>query len=185
MQTLPQSSIANRISQGAKFEDRKGFEMADTNEIIVASEVEASKQALKNAPVIVKRNIAEGGMFASVNEPDEFRRKALTFNATQESVPMRALIDSGEAIKPKGIIVRVDQIETEDGSIDNNVPCVILIADDGTAYMSHSGMILNSVAALIATYGEDVAQWPDGIRLAAIEVPSQRGRRFHRLKIVF
>lgn len=158
--------------------------MADTNEIIVASEVEASKQALKNAPVIVKRNIAEGGMFASVNEPDEFRRKALTFNATQESVPMRALIDSGEAIKPKGVIVRVDQIEAEDGSIDN-VPCVILIADDGTAYMSHSGMILNSVAALIATYGEDVAQWPDGIRLAAIEVPSQRGRRFHRLKIVF
>lgn len=158
--------------------------MADTNEIIVASEVEASKQALKNAPVIVKRNIAEGGMFASVNEPDEFRRKALTFNATQESVPMRVLIDSGEAIKPKGVIVRVDQIEAEDGSIDN-VPCVILIADDGTAYMSHSGMILNSVAALIATYGEDVAQWPDGIRLAAIEVPSQRGRRFHRLKIVF
>lgn len=158
--------------------------MADTNEIIVASEVEASKQALKNAPVIVKRNIAEGGMFASVNEPDEFRRKALTFNATQESVPMRALIDSGEAIKPKGVIVRVDQIEAEDGTIDN-VPCVILIADDGTAYMSHSGMILNSVAALIATYGEDVAQWPDGIRLAAIEVPSQRGRRFHRLKIVF
>ena len=158
--------------------------MVDTNEIIVASEVEASKQALKNAPVIVKRNIAEGGMFASVNEPDEFRRKALTFNATQESVPMRVLIDSGEAIKPKGVIVRVDQIEAEDGSIDN-VPCVILIADDGTAYMSHSGMILNSVAALIATYGEDVAQWPDGIRLAAIEVPSQRGRRFHRLKIVF
>lgn len=158
--------------------------MADTNEIIVASEVEASKQALKNAPVIVKRNIAEGGMFASVNEPDEFRRKALTFNATQESVPMRALIDSGEAIKPKGIIVRVDQIEAEDGTIDN-VPCVIIIAEDGTAYMSHSGMILNSVAALIATYGEDVAQWPEGIRLAAIEVPSQRGRRFHRLKIVF
>lgn len=158
--------------------------MADTNEIIVASEVEASKQALKNAPVIVKRNIAEGGMFASVNEPDEFRRKALTFNATQESVPMRALIDSGEAIKPKGIIVRVDQLEAEDGTIDN-VPCVIIIAEDGTAYMSHSGMILNSVAALIATYGEDVAQWPEGIRLAAIEVPSQRGRRFHRLKIVF
>jgi len=158
--------------------------MADTNEIIVASEVEASKLALKNAPVIVKRDVAEGGMFASVNEPDEFRRKALTFNATQESVPMRALIDSGEAIKPKGIIVRVDQIEAEDGTIDN-VPCVILIAEDGTAYMSHSAMILNSVAALIATYGEDVAQWPDGIRLAAIEVPSQRGRRFHRLKIVF
>ena len=158
--------------------------MADTNEIIVASEVEASKLALKNAPVIVKRDVAEGGMFASVNEPDEFRRKALTFNATQESVPMRALIDSGEAIKPKGIIVRVDQIEAEDGTVDN-VPCVILIAEDGTAYMSHSAMILNSVAALIATYGEDVAQWPDGIRLAAIEVPSQRGRRFHRLKIVF
>lgn len=158
--------------------------MADTNEIIVASEVEASKQALKNAPVIVKRNIAEGGMFASVNEPDEFRRKALTFNATQESVPMRALIDSGEAIKPKGIIVRVDRLEAEDGTIDN-VPCVIIIAEDGTAYMSHSGMILNSVAALIATYGDDVTQWPEGIRLAAIEVPSQRGRRFHRLKIVF
>lgn len=162
--------------------------MADTNEIIVASEVEASKQALKNAPVIVKRDIAEGGMFASVNEPDEFRRKALTFNATQESVPMRALIDSGEAIKPKGIIVRVDQLENEekDGTITiDNVPCVIIIADDGTAYMSHSAMILNSVAALIATYGEDVAQWPEGIRLAAIEVPSQRGRMFHRLKIVF
>lgn len=158
--------------------------MADTNEIIVASEVEASKMALKNAPVIVKRDVAEGGMFASVNEPDEFRRKALTFNATQESVPMRVLIESGEAIKPKGVIVRVDQIEAEDGSIDN-VPCVIIIAEDGTAYMSHSAMILNSVAALIATYGEDVAQWPDGIRLAAIEVPSQRGRRFHRLKIVF
>lgn len=164
------------------------LKMADTNEIIVASEVEASKQALKNAPVIVKRDIAEGGMFASVNEPDEFRRKALTFNATQESVPMRALIDSGEAIKPKGIIVRVDQLENEekDGTITiDNVPCVIIIAEDGTAYMSHSAMILNSVAALIATYGEDVAQWPDGIRLAAIEVPSQRGRRFHRLKIVF
>ena len=32
--------------------------MADTNEIIVASEVEASKQALKNAPAIVKRDTA-------------------------------------------------------------------------------------------------------------------------------
>lgn len=158
--------------------------MADTSEIIVASEVEASKMALKNAPVIVKRGVAESGMFVSVNEPDEFARKAITFNATQESVPMRVLIDSGEAIKPKGIIVRVDQLEAEDGTYED-VPCVIIIADDGTAYMSHSAMILNSVAALIATYGDDVAQWPDGIRLAAIEVPSQRGRRFHRLKIVF
>lgn len=158
--------------------------MADTNEIIVASEVEASKMALKNAPVIVKRGVAESGMFVSVNEPDEFARKAITFNATQESVPMRALISSGEAIKPKGIIVRVDQLEAEDGTFED-VPCVIIIADDGTAYMSHSAMILNSVAALIATYGDDVAQWPDGIRLAAIEVDSQRGRRFHRLKIVF
>lgn len=162
--------------------------MSDTNSIILASEVEASKQALKNAPVVVKREVAEGGMFASVNELDDFKRKALTFNATQESLPMRVLIESGEAIKPKGIIVRVDQLENEekDGTITvDNVPCVIIIADDGTAYMSHSGMILNSVAALITTYGEDVALWPDGIRLAVIEVPSQRGRRFHRLKIVF
>ena len=59
--------------------------MSDTNSIILASEVEASKQALKNAPVVVKREVAEGGMFASVNEPDDFKRKALTFNATQES----------------------------------------------------------------------------------------------------
>ena len=164
--------------------NRREMKMSDTNSIILASEVEASKMALKNAPMVVKRDVAESGMFASVNEPDDFKRKALTFNATQESHPMRELIESGEAIKPKGVIVRVDQLEAEDGTIDN-VPCVIIIADDGTAYMSHSGMILNSVAALITTYGEDVSNWPDGIRLAVIEVASNRGRRFHRLKIVF
>ena len=70
----------------------------NTNSIILASEVEASKEALKNAPLAVKSRVAEVGMFASVNEPDEFRRKALTYNATQEALPMRSLIDSGEVI---------------------------------------------------------------------------------------
>lgn len=160
----------------------------NTNSIILASEVEASKEALKNAPLAVKSRVAEAGMFASVNEPDEFRRKALTYNATQEALPMRSLIDSGEVIKPMGVIVRVDQIEQEqeDGSIViENVPCVIIIDDNGVAYMSHSAMILNSVAALITTYGADVADWPEGIRLSVIEVRSNKGRLFHRLKIVF
>ncbi len=160
----------------------------NTNSIILASEVEASKEALKNAPLAVKSRVAEAGMFASVNEPDEFRRKALTYNATQEALPMRSLIDSGEVIKPMGVIVRVDQIEQEqkDGSIViENVPCVIIIDDNGVAYMSHSAMILNSIAALITTYGADVADWPEGIRLSVIEVRSNKGRLFHRLKIVF
>lgn len=158
----------------------------NANAIILASDMEASREALKNAPVMVRREVAEAGMFASVAEADELKRKALTYNATQETIPMRDLIDTGEVIKPKGVIIRVDQIEDEDedGKIDS-VPCVIIITDDDKAYMSHSAMILNSIAALIATYGEDVGMWPDGIRLAVIENKSAKGRRFHRLKIVF
>ena len=161
--------------------------MSDTNSIILASEVEASKIALKNAPIIVKRHVTEDGMFASVNERDDFKRKALTFNATQEATPMRELIDTGEVIKPKGVIVRVDQMEQErDGIITvDNVPCVIIIDEQDRAFMSHSAMILNSIAALITTYGDDVSDWPEGIRLSVIEARSGKGRLFHRLKIVF
>lgn len=156
----------------------------NANAIILASDMEASRVALKNAPVMVRKEVAEVGMFASVAEADELKRKALTYNATQETIPMRDLIDTGEVIKPKGVIIRVDQLEDEDGKIDS-VPCVIIITDDDKAYMSHSAMILNSIAALIATYGEDVGMWPDGIRLAVIGNKSAKGRRFHRLKIVF
>ena len=161
--------------------------MSDTNSIILASEVEASKMALKNAPIIVKRHVTEDGMFASVNEPDEFRRKAITFNATQECLPMRQLIDTGEVIKPKGVIVRIDQMEQEANGVITveNVPCVIIIDENDRAFMSHSAMILNSIAALITTYGESVSDWPDGIRLSVIEARSAKGRLFHRLKIVF
>ena len=159
--------------------------MSDNNsEIMVASDIQDTNAALMKAPAFVQNEVLSMGMFATVNEEDETRRKVMTYNATQDSVQMRTLIESGETIAPKGIIVRADEIENEDGGHDS-VPCVIIIDEGGRSFMSHSASVLNSIAALFSSFGSDLSKWPAGMRLAVVERSSQRGRRFHTIKVVF
>lgn len=118
-------------------------------------------------------------VFVAIKNADSLEAKIATYNALSDSVPLRDHI--GEALDITGVMIRDDKLESEGMERDSKM--TVLIASDGTGYLTHSEGVYLAVLNLLGTFGKP-EEWPDSLKVVPVEQVSRRGYKFLTLRTV-
>lgn len=124
------------------------------------------------------QDVSEQGYWASF-PVESMEDKKVLFAAREDNILLKDHM--GEVIPLVGVVIDTVDVNSEIGV--KTVPCVHLIAEDGTVYQSASSGVVKTTCKLISSFGNP-STWNEPIDVVCKETTTAKGFRYKYLGIV-